>query len=167
MTDDVAGYPVLTLKGERVSIPSPRRSPAAGGHDIVVAALDLVGTQVRAWAPAVWPTVSFCGALALWSAPGLLLYRYGFDPLANGVIRACLRGTNVDLLSLFGALAYIVGSGLLLAKTTALLAPQLGRYRVTLPFVVAPLILASLAATFAATLSLGVAILRWCSPTLL
>lgn len=166
MSDDVAGYRVLTLRGDRVSIPSPRRTRAASARD-VAAACDLVSTLVRTRAPGIWPTVSFCVALAFWSGPALLLYRYGFDQLVNTVIKACLGATDVDLLILFAGLAYIVGTGLLLAKATAQLAPQLGRYRVTLPFAVAPLVLASFAVTFVATMSLGVAILLWCSPGLL
>ena len=167
MSDDVAGYRVLTLRGDRVSIPSPRRTRAAGARDVAAAARDLVSTLVRTRAPGIWPTVSFCVALAFWSGPALLLYRYGFDQLVNTVIKACLGATDVDLLILFAGLAYIVGTGLLLAKATAQLAPQLGRYRVTLPFAVAPLVLASFAVTFVATMSLGVAILLWCSPGLL
>jgi hypothetical protein len=162
MSDDVIGYGAPPLKGERISIPSGEFTRARVEHDTVNAALDLLG----AWTAWCWPLVSFCGAIALWGAPALLLYRYSFDRLGNGLIRTSIHGTAGDLLILFAGLAYIVTTGLLLATSAARLASRLGRHRVVLPLAISPLILLSLAAAFLATVSFGLAVLLRCFPVL-
>ena len=164
MTDDVADYRAWPLKGERVSIPSPHFARAAVGHDAIVAAIiDVVRTRT----PRYWPLASFCGALALWSAPALLIDRYRSDDLLNALAKACLHPTGGDLLGLFAGLAYVVATGLPVASTMERVAPRRGLYRALLGIGVAPVLVLSLIATFIGTLALGSAILLRCFPALM
>jgi hypothetical protein len=166
MSDDV--IPHAGLRGEKLSIDSPYNIPAEiSAWEAAAAGLDLlrraVERQVRAFASAL----SMCAALALWSAPALLLFRYTPEQLLDGLVRVAVKPTAIELLTVSAVLLYFVITGLLLGAATA---PQLRRhgvFRMLLRLAVAPLIGLSLGATIVVALPLFIGTLIKCFPDLL
>lgn len=163
MTDQAA----LPLRGEQVST----ASPSFAGHGAWTGAVNpgrgAVSARAGQRAPSIWAPVSLCGAVCLWGAPSLLLYRYAADQLLDALVRPAVQGTDRELLVLCLLLGYLVASGLLVGSATARLAAQLGRSRVALYLTVAPLIVVSLATTMVVAVPLFVGVLIRCFPSLL
>ena len=154
MTDDVADYAALALKGEKVAFASPSLAAGSTGTGAVTSGLG-------------GAALSLCAALCFWGAPALLPFRYGADRLFDVLVRPAVQGTDRELLFLFFLLAYLVASGLLLGWTSSRFAGRLERGRVVLYLTLAPLYLLSLAATLVVAIPLFVGVLIRSFPSLL
>ncbi|HEV3177098.1 MAG TPA: hypothetical protein VGZ72_13990 [Stellaceae bacterium] len=167
MSEDVIRYSALPLTGDKVSIASPSVAVGNASLEATHAGLTLFRALIGCAALACEGAASLCGAVCLWAAPALLLYRYGPDQILDALARAPLRGTPRNLLVLFATLAYFVATGLMVGSVTARLASRLGRQRVVLRVAVAPLIFLSLAATAITAVPFFLGVLVLCFPSLL
>jgi hypothetical protein len=108
----------------------------------------------------------FCVALALWTAPGLLVMRidlHAVEELSTNPLRHAPTMTMV----LAFALAYIVATGLLIAATASRLTEGRPLYvKTCLLFIIAPAILLSLVSTLMSSLALFLSLVMWSFPTL-
>ena len=91
----------------------------------------------------------FCGAVALWAAPALLLTKVKPSELFGALANAPLSASVSDLLTLMFAVAYLVVTGLLLGRAADCLATGSRWGRMAARIVLAPMILLSLCATAA------------------
>jgi hypothetical protein len=166
MSDEAIPYADPPLRGEKVSIGSPAPADlsmgatAAAGHEFIRMAVAVVARA----APALWPAVSLCGAVALWSAPALLLSRYAPDDLFDALVRVSLRPTGGELLTLFLVLMYIILTGLMIGGTMAL--PRRKAVRVLIRLAAAPMVILSMLATFFTAVPLFFGALIFCFPGL-
>jgi len=173
MNDDLASYPALALRGEKVLIASrsmTTRYPNRHAVDpaLVRTKIATIATEIARGAdPIARPMLFLCVALLLWGAPALVLLRYSPNQLFHVLFGIWLNATNENLLMLLGAVAFFVGTGLLVGLATQRLARRLGRYRTALRVAIAPAILLSLLSTgFAGSLFFLGVLLR-CFPSLL
>jgi len=168
MGQGVMRYADLSLRGEKVSIspPSPAslsqslRAATAAGRDFIRTATPVMARAVST----LWPAVAFCGVVALWAAPALLLSRYPVDELSSALARAALNPTSGQLLTLSLVVAYVVLTGLMLGTVTGV--PRRKPWRVLLRLAVAPLVTLSLVATFIAAVPLFLGAVIMCFPNL-
>ena len=175
MNDDLASYPALALRGEKVSIASPSMTAHYPSWHAVDPALETVRTKIatigteiaRGADPITRPTLFFCLALLLWGAPALVLLRYSPNQLLHVLFGIWLNATTDDLLILLAAVAFFVGTGLLVGSATQRLARGLGRYRIALRVAIAPAILLSLLLTGFAGFLFFLGVLLRCCPSLL
>lgn len=163
MIDDTIGG----LQGEKLSIASPYRDAPAISAPGVAARLDLLRRTVKRRAGAFTGLLSLCGALGLWSAPALLLYRHTPEQLLDGLIGISVKPITSELIALSALLLYLVATGLLLGAATAPLLPRLRVLRMLLRLAVAPLVGLSLLATMLVAMPLFLGMLIKCFPDLL
>jgi len=117
------------------------------------------------WGPRAM--VLFCTA-ALWSAPALLLYRYGFDEAFAGLLVVPLRPSMPALLLLAFATAYLMTTALLLASAVQRAAS--GRAigtRVLIWAPAVPAILVSWCSMVATSFLFFFGLVTWCFPWML
>ena|SRR5690349_11348695 len=167
MGDQSISYAELPLRGDKVSIASPSIAPGSASLAASNAKFDLVKWMVADRAAAPWSVGSFCVAVVLWAAPGLLLYRYSPEQLVDLLAITSMRGSSGDLLTLFAALGYFVASGLLLSWAAARRGRPWSLMVLVLRIVIAPLTLLSLVATMTTAVPLFLGLLLRCFPSLL
>lgn len=186
MSDDVMPYAGLPLRGEKVSIASPRLAPVdvtirdmaatgretirdmtATGRDLIGVGRELIGAAVvegERWVPAIWPGLALCGALALWAAPALLFTRYQLGQLFEALVRVSLKPSASDLLTLSLVLIYLVLTGLMLGRVAA--SPRHRASRLLLRCAIAPFVAFSMVAILVAAVPLFFGAVVFCFPQL-
>lgn len=175
MSDEVMPYAGMRLRGEKVSIATPRLAPvdvtlrdmAAVGRDWVDAAA-IAGKRAMVEgtrrAPRLWPGFALSGAVVLWAAPVLLLSRYQPEQLFNALVHVSLRPSTGQLIILSLVLTYLVLTGLALGAVTDL--PNRRGPRLLLRLSVAPLVLCSMLATLIVAVPFFFGALVLCFPHL-
>jgi hypothetical protein len=175
MSDDVMPYAAMSLRGEKVSIATPRLAPvdvtirdmAAVGRDLMGVATVAGKTAIvegASWVPALGPGLALSGAVALWAAPALLLSRYQPEQLFDALVRVSLKPSGSQLLTLSLVLVYFVLTGLALGTATGF--PQRKARRLLLRLSVAPLVLCSMLATLIVAVPFFFGALVLCFPHL-
>lgn len=166
MPDDVVHYPGFPLRGEKVSVASPSFvRPEITIHGGIGASLQFIKSFGER-PSASGGVLLLCGAVAMWSAPGLVLFRYSPGQLFDAFAGAPLSGTADDLLKLLAASVYMIAAGLLVGAAAAHLASRLTRGRVAIYLVSAPLIFLSLIATMSTAIPFFLGVLCECFPQL-
>jgi hypothetical protein len=149
------------LKGEKFSI-------ASRAIALESAYLDALGSWLRTvWARIGGGLPMFCGALALWAAPGLLLARFSPDELFIALANAPVRASPHNLLMLMLAVAYLVATGLLLGWAAERVVPQSRWRRAAARVAFAPMILLSLGFTAVVSVQLFLGLVVRSFPSLL
>jgi hypothetical protein len=149
------------LKGEKISIDSPSIARESAYFDGLTTSLKNVTAVLGGSLPV------FCGAVALWAAPAILLVKVDPEKLLAALANAPLRATPSELLILPLVIAYLVATGLLLGWAAERLAPQSRWRRATARIVLAPMILLSLSATAVVSVPLFLGLTVQCFPRLL
>ncbi len=175
MSDEVMPYARMSLRGEKVSIATPRLAPvdvtirdvAAAGRDWMDSAATAGKTAIQEagrWVPALRPGLALCGAIALWAAPALLLSRYQPEQVFDALVRVSLKPSGEQLLTLSLVLIYLVLTGLALGNVTGF--PRHRAGRLVLQVAVAPFLLCSLLGTLIVAVPFFFGALVLCFPNL-
>lgn len=114
------------------------------------------------------PLPVFCGALASWSAPLLLLPRHDPSDTFSVLARLPLQGSVSVLAILACAVVYLTLSGFLLVSATQCLARACPTWaRILIPALVAPAFVISATAMAVASFTFFFSAIVWCFPALL
>ena len=151
----------LVLKGEKISIDSPSIARESAYFDGLTTSLKNVTAVLGGSLPV------FCGAVALWAAPAILLVKVDPEKLLAALANAPLRATLSESLLLPFVIAYLVAAGLLLGWAADRLTPRSLWRRTMAHVVVAPMILLSLSATAVVSVPLFLGLIVQCFPSLL
>jgi hypothetical protein len=112
--------------------------------------------------------IELCCAVALWGAPGLLMYRYGVEKIVTDLLGVPLHPSLPALLMLSFATAYFIVTALLLASTVQRVASGHAIVPKVLIWVpVVPAILLSWSGMVAGCFLLVFGIVTWCFPSML
>lgn len=149
------------FKGEKISIDSPLIARESAYLEGLTASFKNVTPILGGGLPV------FCGAIAVWAAPALLLTMVSLSQLFTALADAPLHASLSHLLILLSATAYFVAAGLLLGWAAERLAPRSRWRRAMAHLVAAPMILLSLAATAVVSVPLFLGVIVLCFPPLL